>query len=93
MFALTWPQFQSIGAHLDRICWNRALNEVFFGVIAAFGEEKERMNLFRSAGGYVGQREEKRTEWTEGTDFTPEMVEAARRRALEYSRNGGMNNA
>lgn len=88
VFALTWPQFQEIGETLDRLAWNRALNEVFFGVVSAFGEEKDRGNLFSSAGTYLRTNQRMGGgQWREGVDYTPEMVELAQKHARQIMEN------
>lgn len=53
MLALTWPQFEYISCQLHRLQYQRAKNEVFFGIAAALGGEKNRKNLMESAGGFV----------------------------------------
>lgn len=56
---LTWPQFVYISCELHRLQYQRAKNEVHFGVCAALGGETNRKNLIDSAGDFF--LEEKQT--------------------------------
>lgn len=57
VFSLTFPQFQYISCQLHKLQYQRAKNEVFFGVAAALGGKDNRENLMASAGGFLQETE------------------------------------
>ena len=52
VFCLTIPQFFKVCNEAHRVQYQRAKNEVYFGVCAALGNEENRKDLFDSAGSF-----------------------------------------
>lgn len=75
MLRLTWPQFTYISCQLCRLQYQRAKNEVFFGVCASLGGNENRENLMDNAGDFF--IEEPEPELT----YTQEELDAAMKRA------------
>ena len=75
VLGLTWPQFEYISCKLHRLQYQRAKNEVHFGVCAALGGSRNRENLLKSAGDFL--MDEPEPELT----YTQEELEAAMAKA------------
>lgn len=80
VLALTWPQFEYITCNINRLQYWRAKNEVFFGVTAALGSDKNRENLFDCAGDFFIRQPEP------DMSYTPEELAAAEARMAEIQR-------
>lgn len=65
MLGLTWPQFVYISCQLYRLQYQRAKNEVHFGVCAALGGDKNRQNLMDSAGDFFIEEPEPELTYTQ----------------------------
>lgn len=50
VFSLTMPQFFKAGAEVQRVQFQRAKNEVYFGICAALGGGDTQKDLMESAG-------------------------------------------
>ena len=72
VFSLTWAQFTYISCQLYRLQYQRAKNEIHFGVCAALGGETNRQNLIDSAGGFFLDEPEQKLTYTE-EDFKVAM--------------------
>ena len=72
VLSLTFPQFLAVAMKLRRLAYRRALDEVFYGVAAAFagGEVKER--LVKDAGDFL--------EAVELPEYTEEELRIAQKR-------------
>ena len=79
--ALTLRQFLYIRAQLEDLYYLRALHEVFYGTIAAWGDSGPRRRLERCADRLSGDGK------TPMPPYTPEAEELAKRRAEEYFRS------
>lgn len=87
VMALTYPQFMYIRAQLEDIQYLRALYEIHFGVIAAFGDDGARKRLLHCADKLFAAEAK-----CPMPEYTPEAEELAKRRAEAYfARNGGRN--
>lgn len=76
VFGLTWPQFCNVSALLYKVQFQRAKNEVYFGVCAAIGGEDSQKCLMKSAGSFLKEDETK-------LEYTEEEYKAAEARLAE----------
>lgn len=75
MLRLTWPQFTYISCQLYRLQYQRAKNEVFFGVCASLGGKENRENLLESSGDFFIAEKDP------DLSYTQEELDAAMKRA------------
>ncbi len=80
VMALTWPQFEYITYNICRLQYWHAKNEIYFGISAAFGSDKNRDNLFDCAGDFFLKAPEP------DMSYTPEQLAAAEARMAEIQR-------
>ena len=65
VFALTWPQFFKVILEVRRIQYQRAKNEVYFGVCAAIGGGEAETDLLNEAGSFMLGEEMPELSYTE----------------------------
>lgn len=78
VFALTWPQFCKVGEEVRRIQFQRAKNEIYFGICAALGGGEMQEILMQSAGDVI-------TEKQPDLSYTAEQLAAAEKRMAELN--------
>jgi hypothetical protein len=65
VFSLTLPQFMKAGVEVRRVQFQRAKNEIYFGVCAALGGGETQEDLMQSAGSVLIEPPEPELNYTE----------------------------